>query len=113
MTSEVVDSENPDPVVGTSKQRLLDLLGPGLITGAADDDPSGIATYSQPVPGLCRFSFPAPPWRSTVEPNRELEPAFINIEPPRNELGYRWFTQRRNISQDHPDFVHAPPECYL
>ncbi len=27
--------------------RLLLLLGPGLITGAADDDPSGIATYSQ------------------------------------------------------------------
>ena len=27
--------------------RLLDRLGPGLITGAADDDPSGIATYSQ------------------------------------------------------------------
>ena len=22
-------------------------LGPGLVTGAADDDPSGIATYSQ------------------------------------------------------------------
>lgn len=27
--------------------RLLRVLGPGLITGAADDDPSGIATYSQ------------------------------------------------------------------
>lgn len=26
---------------------LLARLGPGLITGAADDDPSGIATYSQ------------------------------------------------------------------
>jgi NRAMP (natural resistance-associated macrophage protein)-like metal ion transporter len=26
---------------------LLERLGPGLITGAADDDPSGIATYSQ------------------------------------------------------------------
>jgi Mn2+/Fe2+ NRAMP family transporter len=26
---------------------LLGILGPGLITGAADDDPSGIATYSQ------------------------------------------------------------------
>ena len=26
---------------------LLRMLGPGLITGAADDDPSGIATYSQ------------------------------------------------------------------
>jgi len=29
------------------RRRLLDRLGPGLITGAADDDPSGIATYSQ------------------------------------------------------------------
>src|SRR5690349_11247157 len=28
-------------------QQFLDRLGPGLITGAADDDPSGIATYSQ------------------------------------------------------------------
>src|SRR3954471_24872730 len=27
--------------------RLLHVLGPGLITGASDDDPSGIATYSQ------------------------------------------------------------------
>lgn len=27
--------------------RLLRVLGPGLITGAADDDPSGIGTYSQ------------------------------------------------------------------
>lgn len=26
---------------------MLRLLGPGLVTGAADDDPSGIATYSQ------------------------------------------------------------------
>jgi NRAMP (natural resistance-associated macrophage protein)-like metal ion transporter len=30
-----------------SKRRFLKLLGPGLITGASDDDPSGIATYSQ------------------------------------------------------------------
>ena len=28
-------------------QRSLRILGPGVITGAADDDPSGIATYSQ------------------------------------------------------------------
>jgi len=27
--------------------RIFRILGPGLITGAADDDPSGIATYSQ------------------------------------------------------------------
>jgi NRAMP (natural resistance-associated macrophage protein)-like metal ion transporter len=28
-------------------KQLADRLGPGLITGAADDDPSGLATYSQ------------------------------------------------------------------
>jgi len=33
---------------------LLHQLGPGLITGAADDDPSGIATYSQ---GGAQFGF--------------------------------------------------------
>ena len=27
-------------------QKFFGELGPGLITGAADDDPSGIATYS-------------------------------------------------------------------
>lgn len=27
--------------------RAIKILGPGLVTGAADDDPSGIATYSQ------------------------------------------------------------------
>ena len=30
-----------------SKPRLSEIIGPGLITGASDDDPSGIATYSQ------------------------------------------------------------------
>ena len=30
-----------------SRLHLLKALGPGLVTGAADDDPSGIATYSQ------------------------------------------------------------------
>jgi len=28
-------------------KRILSILGPGLVTGASDDDPSGIATYSQ------------------------------------------------------------------
>ena len=27
--------------------RFGKILGPGLVTGASDDDPSGIATYSQ------------------------------------------------------------------
>src|SRR5260370_15260158 len=34
------------PPVG-ERENLFASLGPGLITGAADDDPSGIATYSQ------------------------------------------------------------------
>lgn len=41
------DPEDESPVVGPSKPRFLRILGPGLITGASDDDPSGIATYGQ------------------------------------------------------------------
>jgi NRAMP (natural resistance-associated macrophage protein)-like metal ion transporter len=40
----------PPPATAAQRHRwlhLLGILGPGLITGAADDDPSGIATYSQ------------------------------------------------------------------
>ena len=40
-------SDTPSPVAGPTKPRLLRFLGPGLITGASDDDPSGIATYAQ------------------------------------------------------------------
>lgn len=45
--SSDLEREPRSPVVGSSKPRLLSVLGPGLITGASDDDPSGIATYSQ------------------------------------------------------------------
>jgi NRAMP (natural resistance-associated macrophage protein)-like metal ion transporter len=40
-------AHSSDPVVSASKPRLFGFLGAGLITGASDDDPSGIATYSQ------------------------------------------------------------------
>jgi NRAMP (natural resistance-associated macrophage protein)-like metal ion transporter len=43
-TSSPSDSNRPESNGGTT---LVGRLGPGLITGAADDDPSGIATYSQ------------------------------------------------------------------
>jgi NRAMP (natural resistance-associated macrophage protein)-like metal ion transporter len=36
-----------DAVKQPERPALLQVLGPGLITGASDDDPSGIATYSQ------------------------------------------------------------------
>ncbi|ARS25829.1 NRAMP family divalent metal transporter [Sphingomonas sp. KC8] len=43
--------ENPDtaehPASPSPRPGILKALGPGLVTGAADDDPSGIATYSQ------------------------------------------------------------------
>ena len=46
-------------------KRFWRRLGPGLITGAADDDPSGIATYSQAgaqfgfkLPWTMLFTFP-------------------------------------------------------
>lgn len=43
MTSPSADTEVEQP----GRPKLLKVLGPGLITGASDDDPSGIATYSQ------------------------------------------------------------------
>ena len=43
-----MDTGHPSPLTPVEDRLpLLRRLGPGLITGAADDDPSGIATYSQ------------------------------------------------------------------
>jgi NRAMP (natural resistance-associated macrophage protein)-like metal ion transporter len=39
--------DDPREVKKPAHPPLLSVLGPGLITGASDDDPSGIATYSQ------------------------------------------------------------------
>lgn len=40
--------ENPSRPTPPARQlNVLRTLGPGLVTGAADDDPSGVATYSQ------------------------------------------------------------------
>jgi Mn2+/Fe2+ NRAMP family transporter len=36
-----------DQIKQSDRPKLADIMGPGLITGASDDDPSGIATYSQ------------------------------------------------------------------
>ena len=38
---EAAISREPNPVL-----RMLKILGPGFITGASDDDPSGIGTYA-------------------------------------------------------------------
>jgi NRAMP (natural resistance-associated macrophage protein)-like metal ion transporter len=40
-------SASQDEVKQPERPKLREILGPGLITGASDDDPSGIATYSQ------------------------------------------------------------------
>ncbi|MEO8114246.1 MAG: divalent metal cation transporter [Phenylobacterium sp.] len=49
MTEAVAPGEpNPnEDAKQPERPKLLQVLGPGLITGASDDDPSGIATYSQ------------------------------------------------------------------
>ncbi len=57
MASPPVPASDPVPVAGAPEARLkrvrnpvvrfFMLLGPGLITGASDDDPSGIGTYAQ------------------------------------------------------------------
>ncbi len=40
-------NEAPDKRIGWPLLSLWRRLGPGLVTGAADDDPSGIGTHSQ------------------------------------------------------------------
>lgn len=48
MTDAPTHEPSPDHIVKLPRRpRLRDVMGPGLITGASDDDPSGIATYSQ------------------------------------------------------------------
>ena len=47
MSTRPGEPDSRSRVVGPSKPRLWKRFGPGLITGASDDDPSGIATYSQ------------------------------------------------------------------
>jgi NRAMP (natural resistance-associated macrophage protein)-like metal ion transporter len=42
-----MQSVAPVLVKQPERPKLLQIMGPGLITGASDDDPSGIATYSQ------------------------------------------------------------------
>ena len=43
----MTDLPAPEAVKQPEHPKLLQIMGPGLITGASDDDPSGIATYSQ------------------------------------------------------------------
>ena len=59
LPSRAVPGQSPDPktkqartgaphtVLSSLLRSLISRLGPGLITGASDDDPSGIGTYSQ------------------------------------------------------------------
>jgi Mn2+/Fe2+ NRAMP family transporter len=54
--------------------RFWKILGSGLVTGASDDDPSGIATYSQAgaafgLATLCTCVFR--PWRTLVPEDGE------------------------------------------
>ena len=48
---EATTASDRDTALGSRKRspiaRFFSILGPGLVTGAADDDPSGIATYYQ------------------------------------------------------------------
>jgi NRAMP (natural resistance-associated macrophage protein)-like metal ion transporter len=46
-TTDVVKTPPQDIVRPGIARHVLGVLGPGIVTGAADDDPSGIATYSQ------------------------------------------------------------------
>ena len=46
MADDLATALSRDDVKQPERPKLRDIMGPGLITGASDDDPSGIATYS-------------------------------------------------------------------
>src|SRR5579872_698129 len=46
-TMDISTKPSRDGAKQPERPKLRDVMGPGLITGASDDDPSGIATYSQ------------------------------------------------------------------
>jgi len=63
--SKILEKDIAKQPVVKLASRYWKKLGPGLVTGAADDDPSGIATYSQAGAGfgfqllwLASFTFP-------------------------------------------------------
>jgi Mn2+/Fe2+ NRAMP family transporter len=47
MSETKLEPASSDPRAQPPRPKLSEIIGPGLITGASDDDPSGIATYSQ------------------------------------------------------------------
>ncbi len=56
VTPEELAQSKAAPPAGSARpkpfSRFLRILGPGIVTGAADDDPSGIATYTQAGAGF-------------------------------------------------------------
>jgi NRAMP (natural resistance-associated macrophage protein)-like metal ion transporter len=54
MTEPIATGTQAEQPAPPGKESFWRVLGPGLITGASDDDPSGIATYSQ---AGARFGF--------------------------------------------------------
>ena len=47
MAEHITTKDPEEELPSEAAARIYRILGPGLITGAADYDPSGIATYSQ------------------------------------------------------------------
>src|SRR4051812_30808526 len=47
MLKDPLDQTEATASATPKTEKAIRVLGPGLITGASDDDPSGIATYSQ------------------------------------------------------------------
>src|SRR6478736_4850113 len=75
-------------------RRLFAKLGPGLITGASDDDPSGIGTYSQIGAQFGYILEPGQPARPRLFGKKSITPKSSN--------------QRRYMeSIEHHDMVFA------
>src|SRR2546430_1580357 len=80
--------------------RYFKLLGPGLVTGASDDDPSGITTYS--VAGATLVGVLG----TTISPYLFFWQASQEVEEEKAR-GRRTAAQRRGAAPPQP--AHRPP----
>ena len=81
MSTATPDTRRPQHEDNDDDGSLTSRLGPGLITGAADDDPSGIATYSQ---AGAQFGFGAAYGRWSSPAADDRHPARQRAHRPRH-----------------------------
>ena len=103
--ADTAELEAVQPTRGNPLRRFLAILGPGFITGASDDDPSGIGTYASVG---AAFGF-APLWTALVS-----FPLMAAVQYTCAKIGMVAGTGLAGVLRRHyPRWVLYPAVCVL